>query len=180
MRIALKSLLPVSMGLILALLPKYIFLKYSKSKKEEFKSLPYIAGSLPVAYSIFYIIYSGLSAKSNLSLEVFLNFLQHSIGGGVAVGLISFYLYQNFKQQIPWLKGWRIKLIFLLGIVSIFGVANELVEFSLDLINLGTFSRDRFDTWVDLFANTLGALTGLYLPLLYLSLRCKKPSPKKP
>lgn len=150
--------LGIGMLLTLTLLPKKVYWLYGANKKEELKYLPYIAGLLPVVYTAFFEIYVRLAGYPDLSLEVFLNFLQHSIGGGVAVGLISFYLYQNFKFQIPWLKDWRIKLIFLLGIVSIFGVANEIIELTLDLLNFSEYSRDRYDTWVDLVANTTGAL----------------------
>lgn len=112
-------------------------------------------------------IYVRAFGYPELRLEVFLNFLQHSIGGGVAVGLISFYLYQNFKAQIPWIKDWRIKLFFLIGIVSIFGVANEIIELALDLMNFSEYSRDRFDTWIDLVANTTGALLAFYLAQVF-------------
>lgn len=155
------------MGMVatLALVPKKIYWLYGKDKKEKAKILPYIAASLPAIYTIFYEVYLQLYGKPSLNLEVFLNFLQHSIGGGVAVGLICYYLYQNFKTQIPWLSDWRIKLIFLIGIVSIFGVANEIVELILDLLNFSQYSRDRFDTWIDLVANTFGALVSFYAAL---------------
>lgn len=152
------------MMLTLAFLPKKIFWQYGKHK-EQLRRLPFIAASLPVVYTIFFEIYVRVFGYPNLSLEVFLNFLQHSIGGGVAVGLISFYLYRNFKEQIPWLGDWRIKLIFLFGIVSIFGVTNEIIELSLDLLKFSQYSRDRFDTWIDLVANTSGAITSFYILL---------------
>ena len=155
--------LGIGMLLTLTFLPKKIYWLYSANKKEELKYLPYIAGLLPVVYTAFFEIYIRLAGYPDLSIEVFLNFLQHSIGGGVAVGLISFYLFQNFKAQIPWLKDWRIKLIILLGIVSIFGVANEIIELTLDLLNFSEYSRDRYDTWIDLVANTTGALFAFYI-----------------
>lgn len=151
------------MLLTLALLPKRLYLLFGQDKKEQLKFLPYIASILPVIYLGFFRVYIHFFGYPELRMEVFLNFLQHSIGGGVAVGLICFYLYQNFKKQLPWLKDWRIKLIFLLGIVSIFGVANEIIELILDLLNFSQYSRDRFDTWIDLVANTTGALMAFYL-----------------
>jgi hypothetical protein len=159
----------VGMGMVatLALIPKKIYWLYGKDKKEKVKILPYIAASLPAIYTIFYEVYLQLYGKPNLNLNVFLNFLQHSIGGGVAVGLICYYLYQNFKFRLPWLKDWRIKLIFLVGIISIFGVANEVVELILDLLNFSQYSRDRFDTWIDLVANTSGALVSFYASLKF-------------
>lgn len=151
------------MMLTLAFLPKKLYWLYGQDKKEQLKYLPYFASLLPVVYTVLFEIYVRVFSYPELRLEVFLNFLQHSIGGGVAVGLISFYLYQNFKVQIPWLRDWRIKLVFLLGIVSIFGVANEIIELTLDLMNFSQYSRDRFDTWIDLVANTTGALIAFYL-----------------
>lgn len=155
--------LGIGMLLTLAFLPKKLYWLYGQDKKEQLKYLPYIASLLPVIYLGIFKIYARLFGYPELRMEVFLNFLQHSIGGGVAVGLICFYLYQNFKAQLPWLKDWRIKLVFLLGIVSIFGVANEIIELALDLMNFSQYSRDRFDTWIDLVANTTGALTAFYL-----------------
>jgi len=158
--------LGIGMLLTLTFAPKKLYWRYGNDKNEKIKNLPYIAGLLPIIYLGFFRIFLHLFGEPELSLEVFLNFLQHSIGGGVAVGLISFYLYQNFKTQLPWLKDWRIRLIFLLGIVSIFGVANEIIELSLDLMNFSEYSRDRFDTWIDLVANTTGALAAFYVSLM--------------
>lgn len=155
--------LGIGMTLTLAFLPKKLYWLYGQDKKEQLKYLPYFASLLPVIYLGLFKIYVHLFGYPELRLEVFLNFLQHSIGGGVAVGLICFYLYENFKAQIPWLKDWRIKLIFLLGIVSIFGVANEIIELLMDLMNFSEYSRDRYDTWIDLVANTTGALAAFYL-----------------
>ena len=94
--------LGIGMLLTLTFLPKKIYWLYGANKKEELKYLPYIAGLLPVVYTAFFEIYVRLARYPDLSLEVFLNFLQHSIGGGVAVGLISFYLYQNLLENIYW------------------------------------------------------------------------------
>ena len=133
----------VGMGMVatLALIPKKIYWLYGKDKKEKVKILPYIAASLPAIYTIFYEVYLQLYGKPNLN--------------------------QNFKFQLPWLKDWRIKLIFLVGIISIFGVANEVVELILDLLNFSQYSRDRFDTWIDLVANTSGALVSFYASLKF-------------
>lgn len=159
--------LGIGMMLILAFLPKKLYWLYGQDKKEQLKHLPYFASLLPVVYTVLSEIYVRVFSYPELKSEVLLNFLQHSIGGGVAVGLISFYLYQNFKSQLPWLRDWRIKLVFLLGIVSIFGVANEIIELTLDLMNFSQYSRDRFDTWIDLVANTTGALLAFYIAQVF-------------
>ncbi len=152
------------MTFLLIFIPKKIFWVFGKNQEaEKFKHLPFIAGFLPAIYTIFYTVYLHIFGKPDLSLEVFLNFLQHAIGGGVACGLITFYLYANFVTQLPILKDWRVKLIAVFAIVSMLGVANEIIELSLDLLNFSQYSRDRFDTWIDLLANTTGAYTAFYL-----------------
>ncbi len=150
----------------LALLPKLVFKNYSTSKTEHLKYLPYFAGLLPVIYTLFFEIYIRFAGKPSLNLEVFLNFLQHGIGGGVACGLITFYLYQNFKVQLPWLKNHKVKFIGVFAIVSTLGVTNEIIELILDLMNFSQYSRDRFDTWIDLAANTSGAYIAFYVSSL--------------
>ena len=160
----INYLLGAGMTISLFLIPKKIFRSFSNNKEaEKLKYFPLIAGVLPAVYTIFYIIYIHLFGKPALSLEVFLNFLQHSIGGGIACGLINFYLYINFQKQLPFLKDWRIRAIGVFAIVSMLGVTNEIIELSLDLLKFGQYSRDRFDTWIDLVANTTGAYTGFYL-----------------
>jgi hypothetical protein len=158
----INYLLGAGMMLSLILIPKKIFWVFGKNK-EKLKYLPLVAGLLPAVYTILYTVYLHVFGKPDLSLEVFLNFLQHSIGGGVACGLITFYLYANFVKQLPILKDWRIRAIGVFAIVSMLGVANEIIELSLDLLKFGQYSRDRFDTWIDLVANTTGAYTGFYL-----------------
>lgn len=162
----------------LAFLPKKLYWLYGSDKKEQFKYLPYVASLLPVIYTILFEVYVRVFSYPSLDLEVFLNFLQHSIGGGVAVGLVCFYLYQNFKTQLPWLQDWRIKLVFLLGIVSLFGVTNEIIELVLDLLKFGQYSRDRYDTWIDLVANTTGALIAFYLLMSMSSEEAPQPNRK--
>lgn len=172
--------LGIGMMLTIALLPKKLYWLYGKDKNEHLKYLPYFASLLPVVYLGFFKVYIHLFGYPDLKLEVFFNFLQHSIGGGAAVGLICFYLYQNFKAQLPWLKDWRIRLIFLIGIVSIFGVTNEIIELVLDLLKFSQYSRDRFDTWIDLVANTTGALMAFYIFYVTLESRIAQvPEPKK-
>jgi hypothetical protein len=86
------------------------------------------------------------------------NFLQHAVGGGVAVGLVTMYLVQNLQGAFPALKNYLVQLILLYALVSMLGVGNEVLEFSFDYLGVGVFSADRYDTWFDLLANTTGAV----------------------
>ncbi len=87
------------------------------------------------------------------------NFLQHAVGGGVAAGFVSIYLIKSLKHNYPLLRRFPFQIVFLFAIVSMLGVTNELLEFTLDFFNIGIFSSDRYDTWFDLVANTSGAFT---------------------
>lgn len=104
-----------------------------------------------------------------------INFLQHTIGGGVAIGFISLYFISIFKEKIPLfninsqntssinLRNFIFELTFVYFLVCGFGVANELLEFLLDAFKIGIFSSDRYDTWFDLLANTMGAFSVFFL-----------------
>lgn len=87
------------------------------------------------------------------------NFVQHALGGGVAVGFVSIYLIQSLKENFPLLGKFPVQIIFVYALVCMFGVGNEILEFVLDLFDVGIFSADRYDTWFDLVANTSGAAT---------------------
>jgi hypothetical protein len=91
-----------------------------------------------------------------------INFIQHAVGGGVAVCFISIYLIKNLKEKFPLLNNFLVQLVLVYALVSMLGVANELLEFLLDYLKVGIFSADRYDTWFDLLANSLGAL-GLFI-----------------
>lgn len=86
------------------------------------------------------------------------NFLQHMIGGGVAVGFMGIYFIQNLKSFFSY-RNLILEIIFIFALVSVFGVVNEILEFYLDLLGVGIFSADRYDTWFDLVANSTGALS---------------------
>lgn len=86
------------------------------------------------------------------------NFIQHAVGGGVAVGFVSIYFIKNFREKFPFLDNFLLQIIFVFSIVSMLGVLNELLEFLLDYLGIGIFSADRYDTWFDLLANTTGAI----------------------
>lgn len=90
------------------------------------------------------------------------NFIQHAVGGGVAVGFVSIYFIKNFKEKYLFFNNFFGQLLFVFAVVSMLGVTNELLEFLLDYSGVGIFSADRYDTWYDLLANTSGAL-GVFL-----------------
>ncbi len=81
-------------------------------------------------------------------------FQQHFVGGGFYVALLYVYCKQAF--------GWRLNalasLVVLFAWASAFGVANELLEFTLTKLQLA--SIDLTDADWDLLANTLGAFVG--------------------
>ena len=82
------------------------------------------------------------------------NLIQHSMGGGVATALGYFYI----KKQLRLSFRWQIELTIMLGMVSLLGNINEMLEFAADVAGYGPFSFDRFDTWRDIVANTTGAI----------------------
>ena len=86
------------------------------------------------------------------------NFIQHSVGGGVAVGLVAIYFINSLKTDYPYLKNLFFQFALFYALVCTLGVTNEILEFFLDYTGLGIFSADRYDTWYDLVANTVGAM----------------------
>jgi len=87
------------------------------------------------------------------------NFIQHAVGGGVAVSFVAIYLIKNFRQKFEIFDYFLFQLVFVFALVSMLGVINELFEFVLDTYKIGVFSSDRYDTWYDLVANTSGAMS---------------------
>ena len=84
------------------------------------------------------------------------NFSTHFFGGGIFTGLVWLFL----KRNLSWKPSIKLEIISLYFLVSGLGVANELFEFvanGLKIINIPSW-----DTWWDLFANTVGA-TFFYL-----------------
>lgn len=87
------------------------------------------------------------------------NFIQHAVGGGVAVGFVFIYFVKSLKDKAPLLNKFPFQIIGLYALVCMLGVTNELLEFLLDYLGVGIFSADRYDTWFDLVANTTGAFS---------------------
>ena len=129
----------------------------------------FYAAVLPIAWYIF--------IPKELQDIRQVNFLQHAIGGGVAIGFISLYFISIFKEKIPlWQDSVKhsnpvflfiLEAVFVYALVCIFGVANEMLEFLLDHLGIGIFSADRYDTWYDLLANTSGAAMVFIVYKLY-------------
>jgi hypothetical protein len=113
----------------------------------------------------------GISVIYSFNYNQYMNFVMHAVGGGIACSLMS----QHVKKELGWKFSWLHELFFLFAFVSAFGVANELAEFFLDTVGFGRFSINRIDTWLDMLANSSGALLG---HLAILSLRKSKIIPK--
>jgi uncharacterized membrane protein YjdF len=84
------------------------------------------------------------------------NFALHALGGGVPAAVLYILMRKVFGLK---LTVWQ-DLILLFFFVSGLGALNELAEFLLDVTTGFSYSRDRFDTWYDILANSLGALFG--------------------
>ena len=89
------------------------------------------------------------------------NRLLHGLGGGGTVAILLTSVLVRSTRPLSFLG----KCFLLLAVVSIAGVANEVLECTLDMLGLGIFSADRTDTWYDLISNTIGAF--VFVPLLY-------------
>jgi hypothetical protein len=97
-------------------------------------------------------------------------FTTHFVGGGLFTGLLWLFV----KQQMQWKTSWFIELLSVYAAVSALGVANELFEFIAAKLHLVRITGA--DTWWDLCANTLGALTFwiFYRIALYVRRETKK------
>jgi hypothetical protein len=84
------------------------------------------------------------------------NFVEHAVGGGVPSAFMLAALLVATKRRFTWLQ----ELALLFFFVSGTGALNELLEFLGDTVTTFQFSIDRFDTWYDILANSLGALAG--------------------
>jgi hypothetical protein len=87
-------------------------------------------------------------------------FQQHFVGGGLYVACLYVYV----KQLLGWKLPLRASILALFAWVAAFGVANELIEFTLTKLQLAQINTVDAD-W-DLLANTLGAFVGYGLLLL--------------
>jgi hypothetical protein len=128
----------------------YILRKFTKLKNTS-SFLPVLAAFL--FFIAFFIPDIHISNETS-------TFQQHFVGGGLYCACLYFYL----KQLMGWKFSWLIDFVLLFAFASAFGVANELLEFTLDKLNITQIHTG--DTDWDLLANTLGAFTGFII--LYL------------
>jgi hypothetical protein len=133
-----------------------IILKKIFGLKNTFSFLPIIAAVL------FFVAF--LIPDIDISKETD-SFQQHLVGGGLYCACLYFYL----KQIMKWRFVWYVDLVLLLAFTSAFGVANELLEFTLVKLNIQNINLADAD-W-DLLANTLGAVTGFIIFQLYKKIR---------
>jgi multisubunit Na+/H+ antiporter MnhB subunit len=84
------------------------------------------------------------------------NFVQHAIGGGVTSFCLVMYGIEQLKLKLKAIQ----LLLLVIAVVCVLGVANELMEYALELTTSSIFSWDTHDTWRDLAANTTGGLIG--------------------
>jgi hypothetical protein len=120
--------------------------------------LPYLAAVLFLI--AFFIPDIHISTETN-------TFQQHFVGGG----FYSACLYVYFRQVFKWSFAWPLELALLFAWTSAFGVANELLEFILVKLNIS--SIDLTDADWDLMANSVGALTGYAILMMFKKVRSK-------
>lgn len=100
----------------------------------------------------------------NISSETS-SFQQHFLGGGVFTALLFIYT----AKLLNWKLHWAVVPLALFAWVSAFGVASELLEFTLS--HLAIMTIDTSDTDWDLVANTSGAAVTYLVYLTVRSLR---------
>lgn len=109
-------------------------------------------------YSACVLFFISWYLPSPLILGQDTSFTTHFVGGGIFSGLIWLYLRQTTGIRL----GWSLDAFALFALVSALGVLNELAELFFAVV-LGIDIR-LTDTSIDLFANTVGALT-VYAPI---------------
>jgi hypothetical protein len=148
-------------SLITALIPQWIqYIKPYLFPKLKFndspKWLPRLAGFL--FFIAFFIPDIHISTHTT-------TFQQHFVGGGIYCTLLFIY----FKKLLGWHFNWLSEMLVLFAWTSAFGVANELLEFTVTELHLGHISTG--DTDWDLLANTLGALFSYLVYKLWVANR---------
>ena len=142
-------------GIVTALLPFLVKLAvHTMQGMKIHKSYDW----LPVVAAFLFVV-AWFIPDIHISNET-TTFQQHFVGGGI----YSAFLFVYFKKLLGWKLSLIPSLIVLFAWVSAFGVANELIEFTLTKLNLAQISTG--DTDWDLLANTLGAFTAYGILLL--------------
>lgn len=155
-------------GLVLFVVPQLVVKHVYKEPKFNLNILFLVfAFALPVIWIL-------LPFSRELSNIRYVNFIQHALAGGVAVGFVTIYFISTFKKDFPVFRNFAFQFIFLYALICMFGVANELAEFTLDYFGLGIFSADSYDTWYDLIANTFGGFSLFIVYKILVFLDSKK------
>jgi hypothetical protein len=116
---------------------------------------------LPLAAGFLFIV-AFLIPDIHISHETS-TFQQHFVGGGIYCTLLYFY----FQKLFGWKTNWAFGFMLLIAWTSTFGVANELLEFTLTkthLAHIGTGDTD----W-DLLANTMGSILSYLVLVKFLN-----------
>ena len=150
---------------ISVLVPAVIYLALPKTL--EVLSGKKAPSTLPLAVGGF-LFFISWYLPSPLIHGDFTAFNTHFVGGGLFTGFLWIYIKNHLKLKLHPLYD----LLALYALVNALGVANELWE--LALTELKIFKISPFDTWWDLFANNLGALTLWVLYYIYQKLKKQK------
>ncbi len=105
---------------------------------------------LPVLAAVLFVV-AFFIPDIHISKET-TTFQQHFVGGGIYCALLFVY----FQKLLGWSTNWAVSILLLFAWTSAFGVANELLEFTLTKLHLAQIGTG--DTDWDLLANTLGSL----------------------
>jgi len=128
----------------------------------EFKIELNLFDNNSVLFFIPILVTIGLALSFTIS-GILGNFLQHAIAGGVVVAFIGEYLRKTIYSDIK-LRLW---VILTMGLVSILGIGNELLEFFAQYFLGIKISETVLDTWYDLLANSIGGLFGCLLIIVF-------------
>lgn len=156
---------PVVIAILPWLLARYVF------RTKATKDLPYWkhGGWLIATAAAWFIAF--LLPKATLVGDQSDSLVMH-FTGGVSTGLLFAYVLRAYKISFT---AWWQPLVALYFIASGLGVANELMEqFLFQARILDTTPPSVYDTWWDLTANTLGALTSLTVLALAKQLPSRK------
>ena len=110
----------VAMGLILFLGPQIVL--YTTNKKVIFdRTFVYLLLAFILPASFMFL-------PDSIAHLRYINFIQHSVGGGLAVGLVSIFLIENLKSEFGILENFLAQMLFVYFLVCGLGVANEIFE----------------------------------------------------
>lgn len=129
-------------------LPKFFNIKLQKIEIHSLFSVAIIFIVSLVGYFIYFLI-----PDAELS-----NRFLHGFGGGFMAFLVCFLVVRDLKMPI---NKFQFAVISIL-IVTALGVANELLEFFLQVFAGFTFAPDVNDTWLDLLSNTVGIIIAAF------------------